>query len=394
MKSALRTAALPGLLFGLACTTYVQIPVVSSMPARFGQTMKGGRRVAVVLLRPKELDMSEFGDYAATLYGAVRNAVEAYRYLVVVDTASRRQRLEEIAFSRTGLTSEQQAMGQELSADAFLFIEVPQAPQHSCTRSSAQTQQSRCKKNNDKGECIETEYYTVTKYTATLNMAVYVQGRLVNVATGQTLAHQATNVGARRALGTDRENSWLFRTLGGNAGELSVTSTGSPPSCPSVLTAFEESARVAAFVLAQNLSPRITDMEVPLEDRMIGVPDKAADRVKAHIKRGIKWADRKPPNLDEAFRSWKAALDLSGGNSVAALWNIAVVLWSRGDYDGSLIHFRKAERIGGPDYLDGSLADTFSRFLKEKERVEKERDRESFFRGWRELFARALGWTL
>ncbi len=370
-----------------ACSTYIKVPVVAWTPPQFSQTMQGGRRVAVVLIRPQQLNLSEFGDYAATLYGSVRNAIHAYRYLVVVDTESRKQRLEEIAFSRTGLTSEQQSIGKELSADAFLFIEVPAAPQHSCERSQTQTQHSRCVKQNEKGECLETQYYTVTKHYARLKMSVYVQGRLVNVATGRTMSFQATNLGADKAMGTDWEDSWLSLFGRGGAGQFVAESTGSPPDCPSVLQAFEESTRVAAFVLVKNLSPKVSDMKVVLDEKLTGVPDAAADRVKGFLKRGVKWASAKPPNLEEAFRSWKEALDSSSGRSVAALWNLGVVHWTRGEYEDALKLFRRAEQIAGPDYLDGEKGDIFSRFLKEKERVEKERARESFGKMLRRWFA-------
>lgn len=383
-----------GLVLSFGCSTYIKIPVVTSMPDNFMQTMRGGKRVALVLVPAAKgiMSLNDFGDYESTIEGAVAGALSDYRYFDLVDISSRKTRLKEIAHSMSGLTRAQQGIGKELNVDAFLFVQIPQSPKHDCRYSSSTRVEQECIYYDNKNNCTGYRDRTIRVNTATLTMTVYVQGRLVNVESGRTISHQATNVGAATG-GTGIAGMLSRFGVGGDSSVFTATSENAPVQCPSVLNAFGKSVRVAAYRLADKISPKVTDYPVVVDDDPIGSPEKAEDRVKKLLKKGNKWAEAEPPNLEQAAAAWTEALDASGGKSASAHWNLAVAAWARSDYDAADKHFKLAETTGGPDFMSSKKNNVRSKFLEERKRVMIEREKESLLDRVRRIFyAVTAGW--
>ncbi len=354
-----------------ACSTYIKIPVVASMPQGFMQMMKGGKKIAIIAAKsPDGAEYSDFGDMTTAIQGAAENAFRDYRYFEMVDIAGRRDRLREIAFTQSGMTAEQREIGQEFAVNGFLYLEVPAPPQADCRMSTRTKQVEECVARDEKGKCTRNYFRTVIISTATLTMRVSVKGRLVNLETGQMMTHLASNIGAAR-LETDSALLNALNSVRGNStGQYVNESEGGIASCPSVLTSFQDAVGIAAQDLVMHLSPKIVDYNVVIEDDIAGTPDSAKDAVKGLLKAAIKWLKSDSPNFEEAFENWKQAFDLSGGQSLSALWNLAIYYWATGDLAQADQYFTKVKI--NPDFFDDKKMEIYSTFKAEKKRRDME----------------------
>lgn len=347
-----------------SCSTYIRIPVVATMPANFMQTMKGSKKVGIIAVPPQtNSQLSEFGDMTSIIQGAAENAFRAYRYFTIVDISSRAQRMQEIALSQTGATNEQRQIGQEMSINAFLYIEVPNPPQAECKQSSRQETRNVCTQYDSNRKCLKYNTHYVNISNATLTVKVAVKGRLVNVETGRSLTYTASNMGGQNM------NNNLMRSLTGSGQYINEVENGIA-SCPSVLAAFEKEVNKAAQDLAANLSPKVIDYAVIIEDDLAGTPADAKEEVKAQLKMAINWLNDANPNLDSAYDNWNQALNLSGNQSLAALWNIAVYHWSMGDLDQAEKYFNQVKL--NPNFFNSQKMENYNRFIEEKKRRQLE----------------------
>lgn len=358
------SAILVNILLLSSCSTYIRIPVVATMPANFMQTMKGGKKVGIIAVPPQtNSQLSEFGDMTSIIQGVAENAFRAYRYFTIVDISSRAQRMQEIALSQTGATNEQRQIGQEMSINAFLYIEVPNPPQAECKQSSRQETRNVCAQYDSNRKCLKYNTHFVNISNATLTVKVAVKGRLVNIETGRTLTYTASNMGGQTM------NNNLMRSFTGNGQYINEVENGIA-SCPSVLAAFEKEVNKAAQDLAANLSPKVIDYAVIIEDDLAGTPADAKEEVKAQLKMAINWLNNANPNLDSAYDNWNQALNLSGNQSLAALWNIAVYYWSMGDLDQAEKYFNQVKL--NPNFFNSQKMENYNRFVEEKKRRQLE----------------------
>ena len=355
--------ALGLLISGLYCTVYIKIPVVSQIPSDYMKLMKGGKRIAVVARSARQLDLNQYSNWTGVLQGTLESTLSKYGYFTLVDLAGRKDRLREIALSRSGLTADEKEIGQELAIDGFLYIDVPKQPLYDCKQHEKWTQKTKCTRKEKittpptdsereharkSGTVAQPKTKTIcVQKTTTVHrtvfyityMTVFLDGRLVNTETGQSISY------------THAEPS---------------TITGS--SCTAHSSMFQDAADKAAGKVAEHLSPRITPLEAPVLDDMVGVPDAAADKVKAYLKKGIEWADATPPNYEKAKGEWEQALESSGLSSASAFWNLAIYYWYSGDVARAEEYFSKAERIGTFKFIKGKKMNIFSKFLHEKYR--------------------------
>ncbi|MBW7857658.1 MAG: hypothetical protein H3C43_05045, partial [Leptonema sp. (in: Bacteria)] len=265
------------------------------MPTNFLQTMKGGKKVGIIAVPPQtNSQLSEFGDMTSTIQGAAENAFRDYRYFTIVDISSRADRMQEIALSQTGATNEQRQIGQEMSVDAFLYLEVPNPPQAECKQSSRQESRQVCTQYDSNKKCLNYQTRFINISSATLTVKVAVKGRLVNIETGRTLTYTASNIGGANQ---NISNSLLRSLTSGSSGQYVNEVEEGNASCPSVLASFEKEVSKAAKDLAANLSPKVVDYAVIIEDDLAGTPANAKDSVKSQLKMAINWMNSSNPNL-------------------------------------------------------------------------------------------------
>ena len=346
---ALLTAiVLGGILLGSACGTYIKIPVVSRIPREYMELMKGGRKIALVAVASRGLNLNNYGDWAGGLQGVQERTLRRYGYFQLLDLGGRDSRLREIAYSQTGLTDEQKEIGQELAADGFFFIEIPRQPAYDCKKYETFKTKTSCTKRgkivrNNVEQYVCTEKKTVlvksTYYVTTLT--VFLKGRLVNTETAQSISPTHAEPIYQRG-----------------------------DSCVSYGRMFASAAESASESIARALSPLVSKLDVPLDDKPVGVPESAAAAVEKLLEEGVGLADDSQFKL--ARDKWKEALQRSAQSSANAFWNLAVYYWYAGDMQAAEDHFRRAERLGGIEYMDKSKMNVYSRFLHEQKRRETE----------------------
>ncbi|MBE7440765.1 MAG: hypothetical protein HS115_20145 [Spirochaetales bacterium] len=330
------------------CATYVKIPVVSSTPEGFQQTMRAGRNVVLVQTPYQERSVSGLPpDWSRSVIGAVEKAIVGYGYFRLVDPGSRRMRLEELARSQTGLTSRQKELGRELAVDGFLFVDIAGTPAYDCRQTIDYDTRSECLRRDSQGKCLESRDVRERIVTGEIHFSMPLRGRLINTETGQALAHQHD-----RATRTQNHR--------GN------------PACPAVLKSFEAALSDSSRGIIDRLSPRVTRYSVPLLKDTPKVENR--DDIKKALVAGIEWADTNPPNLTEAQKHWEVALRISGYQSASAFWNMGVAYWATGNLDQAEESFRRAEQVGGNSFVSGSIRRVLALFRAEKERRDQEDD--------------------
>jgi len=351
------------------CVAYVKVPVVTKMPEGFMETMRGGKKVGIVFVPPKQ-PPSWFAqmDWSRVILGEANNMLVRYRYFKIVDVSqkTRQARLQEIARSSSGMTGGTKTIGKELSIDGLIFFEIPQQPLTNCRVTSRLVRVCRaysryCSSRYSDGRCSNwsrrCDYWgTERRYTAIRTTTVFLQARLVNVETGLSKAFSNSEPYTSRVHG---------------------------PSCASALDNFNKAAIIAAGKVIARISPVVSDLKVPTEIKPIGVPDKLQKKVNLLMEVGNKYAQADPPDFDSAKDKWQEALKASGHTSASAYWNLAIYNWYSGNLDKAEEYFKKAEKAGGPGYATGSpgcmgepRVNFLSRFKKEKKRITVERKAE------------------
>ena len=355
MKRIVYLFAASALLLGMvACfSTKVRIPVLTSAPKNVMQMMEGKKSVGVIAVRSKENFMQKLGiqiDWTKTIQGAVNNAFQKWGYYNMVDLESRREQLEQLAYSRTGMTTGAQSIGKQLNADGLLFITMTAPPLQECKIEKKFDAAAAAMAVIDaaRGTGGNSE---IKKDTGVLYLTVFVEARLVRTTTGQVVSFQ---------------NKDPFK-LDNDVGNTQ---------CPSVLDAFGKGMDMAGERIAGKLSPRVQMLAVPIATDPVGAPDNLAKKVEGYLKAGVKFIKNKPPNFGRAKEYWERALNESGQKSASAYWNLAVIKWAEADMEGADEYFKKAERAGGPEWLTDDKISITNKFTAERTQKDKEKDAE------------------
>jgi hypothetical protein len=329
-----------------SCTTYVKIPAVTQTPQGFTGAMRGGRNIVILRVPYQEPYISGLAsNWSASVLGAVEKAINDYAYFRIIDPGSRRMRLEALAQSQTGLTSTQKQLGQELAIDGFLIVEIAGSPAYDCKQKISFETRNECLQRNSEGKCMSSRDVREKIITGEMHFAMPLKARLVNVETGQALAHQH-----------DRPS--VTANYRGNE------------ACPAITRSFESALSASAGAIVSRLSPRVTLFSVPLlKDGPDGPSEDATEEA---LKAGIKWAKTDPPQMEEAQKHWQEALRVSNYKSASAFWNLAVIAWAQGDMDGAEQNFRRAQGLGGQSFLSSGMQKAFSLFAAEKKRMSME----------------------
>ncbi|MCB1178317.1 MAG: hypothetical protein KDK36_12100, partial [Leptospiraceae bacterium] len=337
-----------------SCSTTVKIPVMNNAPAGFMEFMKGGRDIGIYVYKKQGFNLNVSSDWRTTVHGAILNSIQKKGYFRIVDLSSREARLKEVAHSqRIGGMKD---ISKELSVDGLLFIEVTQPPSSECKTESRSRNDRVCSAYNNQGKCVSYRNQVVYTYIKTLVFTVYAKGRLVNLETGQ--AREYTNT---------------------TPAVLSNRSNLPSSSCPTQQEGFDQALLVASEKITEQLSPEMSEFEVPLLDDGTGVVDSdIKSSVKDSLKGGNKWLDTDTPNLDLAKVQWERALTLSNNNSVSAHWNLGIYHWSRGNVDQAEQYFNNAIQKGGPDWMDSKKMEVISKFKAEKDRIKLEKENDGF----------------
>ncbi len=175
----------------LSCATTIKVPVVQHMPSRFMDVMKGGDRIGIIPVSTDQTPGTEYGDWSSTIQGAAENAFQEYGFFKIVDISSRKERLRELAHTHSGITQEQKQIGQELTIDGLLYLEVPRAPASYCHVDTRWEQKQDCVEYRDK-KCVR---HVVRRYqvrTGVREMTVFLKAKLVNLETGESLQYMHT----------------------------------------------------------------------------------------------------------------------------------------------------------------------------------------------------------
>lgn len=347
------------------CTAYLAIGATlllacgPSIPVRFPQypsatgaklkaVLEGGRNVGVVAAKTNPRILARIGyenDWSDTMEGAVTTAVAEKGFFEVVDLSGRKERLRELAYTQSGMTGESLAIGRELAVNSMLTVQMTNAPRQECKREMVADYTGYAMDLAlAKAQGDSTDGASLEKKTGVLYLTVYVVGRLTSVETGRTVTYSHTKP---------------FRQ---------VNKPGDTD-CPSALAAFDGAIDQAARGIADNLSPKIVELPVPLMEDGDGVrDDEARDLVTGYLSSGNEWAE--VADFDRAAKDWRRALNESSGDSVSALWNLAVYSWYSGDYDDAERYFDRALDGGGPDWLDGAKRELMARFSEQKRLAE------------------------
>jgi tetratricopeptide (TPR) repeat protein len=320
------------------------------------QVLEGKRKVGVVA---KELPpavrrgLDRYGlasEWQETIRAAMKTTLEEYGYYIVVDIDSRSQRYDELARSQTGITRNQQALGQELNVDHLFYVNMTAVPRVECkiellkdaaAAAAAALQLAMAAA----GAEVKTDNTTISRPTGVLYLTVFVEGTLVNVETGRSISYSV-------------QEPYRLENQVGNQ------------ECPSELVAFNEALKNATKKIADRLSPRVVTEKIPLEekDKEIEIGDKKT--VELLLQDGIKWIEA--GDIEQAIKSWDAALEESGGTSKAALWNLAVAKWYQGDLEKAQKYFDQVTKMGGTKFIDSKKRQAIAIFKIEKKRIEEE----------------------
>ncbi|MBX7057952.1 MAG: tetratricopeptide repeat protein [Leptospirales bacterium] len=337
-----RVAAMALLALGCGPSIPIRFPQFPDQTGSQLRTVTEGRRnVGIVAAESSRGDSGySGGDWTATMEAALTNQISERGYFNLVDISSRKERLRELAYTQSGMTAESLQIGRELQINLLLIVRPTSRPKVECRveqrtdyAGSALALASAAASGNSNNAGLQ------KKPTGVLSLTVYVQGILVNVETGRTLSYA---------------NSEPF-VLAADVGDSS---------CPSQLEAFDGALQLAARNIASRLSPEVVTVNVPLLADTDELNGPNTDRVQGWLEAGNEWAESE--NFEQAAKSWQRALNESDGESVSALWNLAVYAWYSGDYDRAEQYFEKALDGAGPSWLDGAKRRLISQFREQK----------------------------
>ena len=347
MKSIIQLTFL--VLFFSACATTVPITIPrypKKNGAQIRSLLQGQRNVAVIVSKSKKNLFDVFKGYDRnwddTVEAVTSKALTDFGYYNLVDTRTRKERLQSIAYSQSGLTQEALEIGRELQAHALFIVRLTSQPKAQCRIEDIKEEIHintlpihKKKKYNERSykypykpsyknsqQNTTTGIVTVKRPTGVLYVTMYLEGRLTHLETGRAITHFYNET-------------------------LRMPSVVGDRTCISPDNAFNKILQQAGYALARELSPRMTKFSIPL---MESSPDlKGVDRKETnfHLKDGVKWA--KSGSMKEAKDAWDRALTASKNQSGASIWNLGVYYWHLGN-------FNKAEKY-------------FGRFKKERLRL-------------------------
>lgn len=333
------------LIFASTCgpTIPIKFPTYpESTGTQLRSLLRGKRNLGIVAAKPSLTMLQKIGyqdDWSATAEAAVSAAFTEKGYFTVVDIENRKDRLRELAHSQSGLTRESLKIGKELSIQNMLIIRMTNQPRSQCrTKMIADYAGYAAKlaiaKMTESGEQPQ-----LKKPTRVMYLTVFVEGKLINVETGQTIRY------------ANSKAHEYYNSIG-------------DMNCPSELAAFDPALKNAAEVIASNLSPKVVTLDVPLMDDT-GDSRGDPDRVKKFLGDGNTWAEGE--DFNAASKSWSRALSESGGTSMSAMWNLGVYNWYKGDYNAANRYFEKVKGELGPGGLSSSMMLLMSKFREQKD---------------------------
>lgn len=318
--------ALSGALLATACGPSLPIRVPSfpggSTGANLQQVMGVRQNVGLIAVKPEQRFSKRFRfeDWGPTVETRVRQKINEFGYYNLIDIESRRAQLTELARSQSGTSSNQLAIGRQLSADGLLFITMTREPRF--------------------GSCIPMRDNHNNLFGYSQEVTVYVSGRLVNTETGRSLTYTNTKP---------------------------IKHQYDADGCGNYLSALDKAMDDAAGNVASALSPRVLTHRVNLSDDPGALGDENEEkRIRDQLRSGIDWA--KQDNFEEAEREWQDALSASGRRSPGALWNLAVLAWRRGQMSEAEDYFRRFLRLQ-PN--DSSSRKKYSMFRSHQKLLQK-----------------------
>ena len=336
--------ALLVLLLGCGPSIPIKFPQYpASTGSQLKRLLKGKRNLGVVAAKPPSYMLRRIGyenDWTATIEAAVSAAITERGYFTIVDIENRKDRLRELAHSQSGLTRESLKIGKELEISNMLIVRMTQPPRAQCTTkmvadySGYAAQLALAKASGDGAGDAQ-----LKKPTKVLNLTIFVEGKLLSVETGQAVRYA---------------NSKSYEYMN-SAGDTN---------CPSALAAFDPALQYAANKLADNLSPKIVTLQVPLMDDVGDDVRGDPDRVAKYLESGNAWAENN--DFDAAAKSWKRALSESGRSSLSAMWNLGVYNWYKGNYKEADKYFGKVKGELGPGGLSSSMMFLLTKFREQK----------------------------
>ncbi|MCB1174623.1 MAG: hypothetical protein KDK39_13720 [Leptospiraceae bacterium] len=314
-----------------------------STGAQLKRLLQGNRNLGIVAAQPNSSFLSRINyndDWSATIEAAVSSAVTERGFFTVVDIENRKDRLRELAHSQSGLTQESLKIGRELQINNMLIISMTRPPTSQCTTKMVADytgyamQMALAKANGGSGEQAQ-----LKKATKVMNLTVFVEGKLISVETGQTVRY------------SNSEAHEYYNSAGDQ-------------NCPSELAAFDPALQKAANKIADNLSPKVVTLPVPLMDDVEGSRGNL-ERVEKFLGDGNSWAENN--DFESASKSWKRALSESGNSSMSAMWNLAVYNWYKGDYREASQYFDKVKGELGPGAMSSSMMFVIGKFREQQE---------------------------
>ena len=276
----------------------------------------------------------------------VSKSLSELGYYNVIDVSGRRQRLQELAYSQSGLTEESLEIGRELQAHSFFVVRMTKAPQVKCKIEEVEdyistaiviTARSVVKPKN-------AGQVNTGRPTGVLYSSMFIEGRLTNLETGRSISH------------------FYSKTL-------RLPSKAGNRACSAPEASFEKIIKTAGRELARGLSPKMTRLSVPLMGESPDLKGGLKKEVDLHLQSGLKWA--KSGDMDEAKVNWETALRKSKHTSGGAMWNLGVYYWHIGDFEKSDEYFVKVKREK-IRLLDSKKRRILALFTREKK---------AFFRG-------------
>ena len=327
-----------------ACSTVIPIQMPVYPAGKKGeavrQVLAGKRNLAVVATLPSDRISRRFAyveNWSDLIEGKVSSEFAGRGYYRIIDLKSRKDRLREIAFSKLGITAEEKELGEELAVDTLLVLEISEPPRDDCKiemHSSTMSYGSTALKVGFMvGVAVLLDRAVIVtdvspeRPTGVRYLSIYVNAKLVNVETGRAVTWAVTAPYSLQADPGDRN-------------------------CPSVLKAFDGALAQLTGELADQLSPRMVEREIPLDDEAEDLSGSQVEVVERQLEDGVAWV--KKGDFELAASSWESALEESRGKSRAALWNLATYYWYLGDYEQAEDYFKQAIRYGGPDWMEES----------------------------------------
>lgn len=330
----------------VSCSTVIKIPIVKSFPHGFEESMGNGRNLGLSINKSDDFSYGNSFDWKKLIQGSVINKFIEKRYFKIVDIANRENRLKEIAFSQ--MLGVNKDYTKDLPIDILLYIEIPQEPISECKKYTNFVVRQECQQMDNMGRCLRYVQRRYPEYTKELTYTVFVRAKMIHLESGRNLEY------------TNSEPAVLRKT-----------SSSPNIDCPSALEALNEALNLAGEEIVEKLSPVMEELEVPVYKDDAGVKgSRFKKQILKLVSSGNKWLDTEKPNIDLAKKEWEEAVQLSGGSSSSALWNLGVYFWYKGDFYRADEYFKKAIAMAeDEDWLDSKKRDTLSIFEAEKSRT-------------------------